>query len=171
MRFGEIGGVRAEVDRRRSEWTHGSDARGPSHNEARALERKETVMADTKVKDALDHVRASAQELHGAISDAAAKRGGAVKADLEVIPQKAKAITDSIKGSIGAQNEATKKHLTEAATYLGAVQNHAAEALKSTGKGFQTSVQKALADARASVQEISEAVAAKRSTKPSTTRK
>jgi fructose-specific phosphotransferase system component IIB len=128
-------------------------------------------MASSKVKDALDHVRAGAQELHGAISDAAAKRGGAVKADLEAVPQKAKAITDSIKGSIGTQNEATKKHLTEAATYLGAVQNHAAEALKSSGNEFQTSVRKALADARASVQHISEAVAASRSAKPSTTRK
>jgi hypothetical protein len=140
-------------------------------NGARASERKDTVMADPKVKDALGHVRAGAQELHGAISDAAAKSGKAAKADLEAIPQKAKAITESIKGSIGAHNEATKKHLTEAATYLGAVQNHAAEALKSTGKEFQTSVRKALADARASVQEISEAVAATRSTKPSTTRK
>jgi len=128
-------------------------------------------MADNKGKDALGHVRAGAQELHGAISDAAAKRGGAIKADIEAIPQKAKAITESIKGSLGTQNEAAKKHLTEAATYLGAVQNHAAEALKSTGQGFQNSVRKALADARASVQEISEAVAASRSVPPTKNRK
>jgi len=120
-------------------------------------------MVDTKVKDALNHVRASAQELHGAISDAAAKHGGALKADLESIPQKAKALTESIKGSVGGQNEATKKHLKEATTYLEALQKHAAEGLKSTGKAFQTSVRKTLADARASVQHVSEAVAAKRS--------
>ncbi len=40
---------------------------------------------DTKVKDALDHIRESAQELHGAISDATAKRGGALKADIEAV--------------------------------------------------------------------------------------
>jgi hypothetical protein len=151
-------------------WTHGLDVRVVLDKAAGAFERKDSVMVDTKVKDALDYVRAGAQELHGAISDAAAKRGGAAKVDLEAISQKAKAITESM-SSVGAKNEATKKHLTEAATHLGAVQNHAAEAMKSTGKEFQTSVRKALADARASVQEISEAVAATRSTKPSTSRK
>ena len=30
---------------------------------------------DTNVKDSLDHIRAATQELHGAISDALAKRG------------------------------------------------------------------------------------------------
>ena len=63
---------------------------------------------DNKVKDMLDHVRADAQELHEKISDAAAKRNGAVKADVEAAAQKAKAVTEFIKGSIGAQNEATK---------------------------------------------------------------
>ena len=32
-------------------------------------------MQDTQVKDAVDHARTAAQELHKAISDAAAKRG------------------------------------------------------------------------------------------------
>jgi len=118
---------------------------------------------DTKVKDALDHVRAAAQELHGTISDAAAKRGGAVKADLEAVSNKAKAVTESIKGAIGGQNEAAKKHLTESVTHLEATQKHAAESLKSSGEAFQTSIKKVVADARAAVQKISEAVAAKRS--------
>jgi hypothetical protein len=52
---------------------------------------------ETNVKDALDHIRAATQELHGAISDAAAKRGGATKADLEALAQKAKAVTESAK--------------------------------------------------------------------------
>ena len=56
--------------------------------------------ADNKVDDALDHIRAAAQELHGAISDAAAKRGGAVKADLEAASSKAKALTESVKDAI-----------------------------------------------------------------------
>jgi len=118
---------------------------------------------DSKVKDALDHVRADAQELHAKISDAAAKQGGAIKADLEGLSQKAKTVRESIKGSIGAQNEATKKHLTEALTHIEATQKHAAEALKSSGQAFQTSIRKVVADARVSVQKLSEAVAAKRS--------
>ena len=118
---------------------------------------------ETNVKDALDHVRAATQELHGAISDAAAKRGGATKADLEALAQKAKAVTESAKGSISSQRDAAKKHLADGVTHLEATQKHVAESLKSTGQSLQTSVQKALADARASAQKISEAVAAKRS--------
>jgi exonuclease VII small subunit len=119
----------------------------------------------------LDRVRAAAQELHGAISDAAAKRSGAIKSDVEAVGQKAKAVTESVKASIGVQNEATKKHLKEAVTDLEAVQMHAAEALKNSGQAFQTSIRQTLADARASVQKVSEAVAAKRSAESTKTRK
>lgn len=122
-----------------------------------------SVKTDPKIKDALDHIRAAAQELHGAISDAAAKRDGATKADLEAFAQKAKSVAESVKGSIGTQQEAAKQHLKDAATHLEDTQKHVAESLKTTGQAFQTSVQKAVADARASVQKISEAVAAKRS--------
>jgi hypothetical protein len=119
----------------------------------------------------LDQVRAAAQQLHAAISDAAAKKGGAIKSDLEAVGQKAKSVTDSVKASIGAQNEVTKKRLTEAVTNLEAVQKHAAEGLKSSGQTFQASIRQTLADARASVQKISEAVAAKRSAESTKTRK
>ena len=70
---------------------------------------------------------------------------------------------NSIKGTIGGQNEAAKKHLTEAVTHLEATQKHAAESQKSSGEAFHTSIKKVVADARAAVQKISEAVAAKRS--------
>jgi hypothetical protein len=117
----------------------------------------------TKVKDALNRIRAGAQDLHGAISNAAAKRGAATKADLEVVAQKAKAIAESAKSSIGAQNEASKKRLAEAVTNFEAMQKHLAEGLKTSGQAFQASIRQPLADARASVQQVSEAVAAKRS--------
>ena len=119
-------------------------------------------MPETQVKDAVDHVRAAAQELHKAISDAAAKRGGAAKADLEAVPTKAKAAIDSIKSSMGTQNAAAKKHLTEAVTFLEATQKHATDGVKATGKEFQTAVRQTIADARAAAQHVSEAVAAKR---------
>jgi len=112
----------------------------------------------------LDHVRTAAQDLHRALSDAAAKRGGAVKADLEAVGQKAKAVTESVKATISVQNEATKKHLKEALTDFEALQKHTAEALKNSGQAFQASIRQTLADARASAQSVSEAVAAKRST-------
>jgi hypothetical protein len=123
----------------------------------------DTKIKDAKVKDALDKVRAASQELHGAISDAAAKRGDATRADFEAIPQKVMAVRESLKGSMAGQNEAAKKSLAGAAADLEAAQKHATEGLKTTGKAFQTSVRQTLADARASAQKVSEAVAAKRS--------
>ncbi len=118
---------------------------------------------DPKVKDALDKVRASAQELHAAISDVAAKRGAAAKTDFEAIPQKVKALNDSLKSSMTGQSEAVKKQLAGAQADLEAAQKHASEGVKATGQAFQTSVRQTLSDARASVQKVSEAVAAKRS--------
>jgi hypothetical protein len=119
-------------------------------------------MPDTQVKDAVDHVRASAQELYKAISDAAAKRGGAAKADLEAVPMKAKAAIDSIKGSVATQNADAKKHLDQAVTFFEATRQHAADGVKTSGKEFQSAVRQTIADARAAVQQVSEAVAAKR---------
>ncbi|HVN32129.1 MAG TPA: hypothetical protein VMT45_09075 [Thermoanaerobaculaceae bacterium] len=128
-------------------------------------------MTDPKIKDSLNQARAAAQELHGAISDAAAKRGGAMKADLETVPQKAKVIMESIRSSLGTQEDATKKHLKEAMTNLETAQKHAMESMKSSGQAFQTSVRKTLADARSSVEQISEALAEKRSAESKKTRK
>lgn len=122
-----------------------------------------TAAPHASVKDALDHARAAAQELHGALTDAAAKRGGAIKAELQAVPLKATAITESIKSSVSKQNAAAKQSLGDAVTYLEATTAHAAEALKSSGRAAENSIQQAIADARASAQKISEAVAAKRS--------
>ena len=115
-----------------------------------------------KGNDSLDRVRTAAQELHGALSDAAAKRGEAMKADLQSIPPKAKAVAESLKESLGAQSEAIKEHLTEAVRHLEATQKHVADSLKSTGHAFEASVRRAVVEAHASVRQISDAVAAKR---------
>jgi exonuclease VII small subunit len=123
----------------------------------------QSAPADAKVKDALDNVRTAAQELHKAISDAIIKRGGATKADLESFGQKIKSITDSAKSTVNTQNAAVKKHMNEAVTQLEATQKRVNDGLKASGEKLQTSVRQTLADARASVQKISEAVAAQRS--------
>jgi phage-related tail protein len=78
----------------------------------------------------LDRIRVAAQELHGVLSDAAARSGGTMKGDLEAVGQKAKTVGESVKASLTRQNEATKEHLKEAVADLEAIQKHAAEALK-----------------------------------------
>jgi len=124
---------------------------------------------DAAVRDALDHVRTATQELHRAISETLAKRANATKAEVEGVIRKAKDAADSAKSTMRARQEtaqgAVKQQLTQAIDKLEAVEKHASESLKSSGDAFHASLAKALADARASVQNVSEAVAARRSEK------
>ena len=115
-----------------------------------------------KVKDAIDHLRSDAQELHKSISDAAAKRNGATKAEIAALGEKAKAVAQSAKAAIDAEQGNAAKHLTDAVNHLEATQAHLSESMKATGAAFDTSVKKVLMEARASVQNISEAVAERR---------
>jgi ElaB/YqjD/DUF883 family membrane-anchored ribosome-binding protein len=127
------------------------------------VHKSEAARKNIKPKnDALDRIRAAVQELHRAISDAVAKRGEAMKVELHSIPDKAKAALTSVKESLGAQDEATKKHLMEAITYLEGTQKHMAESAKTSGHAFETSIRKAVSDAYAATQKVSAAVAAKR---------
>ena len=120
-------------------------------------------VAGTEAKDAIDHLRSSAQELHKAISDAAAKRSGATKADIAALTEKAKTVAQSAKASIKAEHGKVAKQLTDAASHLEVTQANLSQSAKATGTAFDTAVKKVLAEARASVQKISEAVAEKRS--------
>jgi hypothetical protein len=118
--------------------------------------------AEAKVKDAIDNLRSAAQDLHRQITDAAAKKSGATKADLAALTEKAKSLAKSVKASIDIQQGNVAKHLTDAITHLEATQANLSDSLKATGAGFDASVKKVLVEARASVQKLSEAVAEKR---------
>ena len=127
---------------------------------------KEQVMEKTAaaVRDALGHARVATQELHQAISGILAKGARATKAEVEGVIQKAKAAADSaMRARQEVHQEAIKKQLSEAIDKLQAAEKHATESLRNSGEAFHASLGKALADARASVQKISEAVAARRS--------
>jgi hypothetical protein len=116
------------------------------------------------MKDALDHLRVAMQELHELITDAVAREGGATKHDLHAFAQKALAATDSAKKTIVTQSRGVRKHLAQAIIHLEATQMSIDEAVKTSGQAFQTAMRKITADVRASVQKVSEAVAAARST-------
>jgi hypothetical protein len=130
---------------------------------------KEQVMEKTAAaaRDALDHARVVAQELHRTISDTVAKRATAKKAEVESAIQKAKEAAEATRSAMrtqhGAAQETIKQRLTEAVGKLEASEKHATESLKSSGEAFHTALSKALADARASVQHLSGAVAVRRS--------
>jgi hypothetical protein len=116
----------------------------------------------SKRDDSLDRVRASAQELHRAITDATAKCGDAMKETMESILPKAKAVTGSVKELLALESGEVKKHLAEAVSHLEAMQKHVAESLKTKGNELQASVRHAVLDAHAAVQKVSDALAAKR---------
>jgi hypothetical protein len=124
-----------------------------------------------KVVDPLDRIRAAAQDLHGAISDAIAKSEDTVKADWKENLAKAKAVSESIQSSLALHDKMTKGHLHEAFTFLAATQKHIEESLKHTGRAFQRSVRHSLSDAHAAAEKVSEAVAAKRGAKAKHTHK
>ncbi|HXB75874.1 MAG TPA: hypothetical protein VNX23_00460 [Bradyrhizobium sp.] len=118
--------------------------------------------AEAKVKDAIDNLRSAAQDLHRQITDAAARKSGATKADLAALTEKAKSLAKSVKASIDTQQGNVAKHLTDAITHLEATQANLSDSLKATGADLDASVKKVLVEARASVQKLSEAVAEKR---------
>ena len=118
--------------------------------------------AEAKVKDAIDNLRSAAQDLHKQITDAAARKSGATKADLAALTEKAKSLAKSVRASIDTQQGNVAGHLTDAITHLEATQANLSDSLKATGAGFDASVKKVLVEARASAQELSEAVAEKR---------
>jgi hypothetical protein len=118
--------------------------------------------ANARVRDALDHARVAAQELHAALTDAAAQHGAVVKDDLAALPAKTRAIADSLGHSLEIQNVFARQAIGEAVTYLDATQTHIAAALKSSGLVAEGLIRSAILDARDSVQKISEAVAARR---------
>jgi exonuclease VII small subunit len=117
---------------------------------------------EAKVKDGIDNLRSAAQDLHKEITDAVAKKSGATKADIAALSEKAKSVAQSAKASIDTQKGNVAKHLTDAVKHLEATQANLNDSLKASGAALDASVKKVLAEARASVQKVSEAVAEKR---------
>ena len=123
--------------------------------------------ADKRVRDSLDQVRSSAQELYGAISDTLAKRSSATSADVLKLADKAQQSAEQARSAARQRYDAAEpeiqQRLSAAAARLDNAQSHAAESLTKSGKDLRNSLSKALGEARASALHVSEAIAAKRS--------
>ncbi len=112
---------------------------------------------DTQIKEALANVRTSAQGLHTAVNDAAARQAEILQADLQAAETKARAVAESIRKALGAQNDAAKIHMRMAMTALDAFQRHAEAALKDAATAMRTAVGQAQGEAQACVKEVGEA--------------
>jgi hypothetical protein len=117
---------------------------------------------EVRVRDALDHARMAAQDLHAALTDAVVRHGGAVRADFEALPIRARAIADQVGQSLDTQNAVARQALGEAAIFLDATHANIAEALRTSGQATEHLIRQAISDARQAVGKISEAVAVRR---------
>ncbi len=123
-----------------------------------------TIPSKEKKLDPLDRVRAAAQELNGAISDAIAARGEKTKQNLHALSEKTKAVATSLQASLAGESESIKQHLTEAKTFIESTEQHVAAGLKATGQEAETSFRQALSSAQSAARKVSEAVAIRRTT-------
>jgi hypothetical protein len=127
---------------------------------------EQAVQKPDAVSEAFDNVRIATQELHRALSGTLAKRTDATKAEVENVLKKAKDAAESARLAMNARHDlaaaAAKQHLTQTLEKLDGVQQHAMESLKNSGEALQASLSKALADARAAVQNTTEAIVARR---------
>lgn len=117
--------------------------------------------------EALQDVRVATQELHQAISQTLSRRASATRDDVQRVVDKGKQATQSARTAMGARHdaaqEAVNQRLSEALGKIESANKRAAEGLGNTGEALHASLNKALVDARASAQSVSEAIAAKRS--------
>jgi ElaB/YqjD/DUF883 family membrane-anchored ribosome-binding protein len=117
-----------------------------------------------KARDALDEARTKAQELHRAIIGALSNGVAAARSEVESVLKKAQESADFAEAAmkIGYRAGETRQQLQQAIDRLEDVRKSASASLQSSGAEFRESLSKALAEARTSVQLISEAVASKR---------
>ena len=117
----------------------------------------------TTVDNALEKARADAQILHQNIEAATAKNEAALRAGLETSAAKAKALASELSAMRELQIEDVKRHAKTAVAHL----ESAAQEAKAIGSVTETQLQQRrramLADVRAALTNIGEAVAAHRS--------
>jgi hypothetical protein len=109
----------------------GANSKTPASR--RALPGGRTNPDGDNATDPLSEARAAAQDLHATLSDAASRRGGVAKAELEAVQAKTRTLIDSLKTSVSTQEKAARKHMNEAMVNLESARKHAVEGAKSFG--------------------------------------
>ncbi|MGP6159889.1 MAG: hypothetical protein ACLPYS_20730 [Vulcanimicrobiaceae bacterium] len=116
------------------------------------------------VKDAVDKARSDARALQQKIEANTAKNQAALRADLESASTHAHQLAASVKTLAEGQRADAKQHLSNAAARLEDAATRAKTAASATELELKKANQAALDRARAAVQNLSHAVAAKRAT-------
>lgn len=116
----------------------------------------------TSLKDALEHARSEAQQLHQRLDAATTQHTAALRTELQKSVEHAEAIAATLRESSSKQSAEAKRHVDEAATAL----RDAADQAKTAATAGETQIKNAAAAANARVREalssITQAVAENR---------
>ena len=118
----------------------------------------------TGTNDALDNARAQAQELHKQIDATLSKGVEAMRGDFPAISAKARQLRQTLINLATTYQPEMRTHLSGAASEL---QNAAEHSKGESDAEFKQSAQAALSRVREALQELSRAVAARRSAEKS----
>lgn len=121
-------------------------------------------MNNVHVKDALDRARSEAQDLHKNIAASMTKNDAAIRASLADIATHAQSLGASVKAAASEQRADAKQHLDHAASALGDTAKHAKAVAAAADGDIKREAGAALTRSRQAIQNLTEAVAAKRKT-------
>ena len=116
----------------------------------------------SKLTDALDKARADAQALSSKLTTA--KDHTVIRANAVVVAAEAAVLARSVKALVESQKADAKHHVRDAATALETAAKNAREAADAGEAQLKEKNSAMRASVRAAVQQLSEAVAAKRAT-------
>jgi len=117
----------------------------------------------SKIKDALDHARSEAQELHKQIEANTAKDHAALKADLVNAGAKAQKLADSLKTVVDGHRSDAAQHIKDAAKQLEDAAKHTRDVADASASQLKDHNKALLSKIHSAAQSLSHAVASTRS--------
>lgn len=118
----------------------------------------------SKIKDALDHARSEAQDLHKNIEASTAKDHAALRAEIQSTAARAQQLAGSLKTVVDGQRSDAKQHIKDAIAQLDDAAKHAGDVASASAAQLKELNAAMLAKVRDAVQSLSHAVASQRST-------
>jgi hypothetical protein len=117
----------------------------------------------TKIKDALDHARSEAQELHKQVEANTARDHAALKADLVKAGAKAQQLANSLKSAVDGQRSDAAQHIKDATKQLEDAAKHTHDVADASASQLKDHNKALLSKIHSAAQSLSHAVASTRS--------
>ena len=118
----------------------------------------------SNVNGALEKARSDAQNLHKRIVAATGKDHAAIRAEAQGVAARARELAQTVKANVEGQQIDVQQHLKDAGAALESLASDAKSLASAGDANLKSKNRAALAHARLATQQLSQAVAAKRST-------